>query len=1151
MDRSTVVAGVTGKYAWGTIASSSFLHCLLLSFSASLSAEPFINEVLFNPSGGQDAPHEYIELRGTPNLVLGSGTYFVTVEGDTNGNPGTIENVFNLSGRRLGGNGFLVLLQKAHGYAPSASAAVLMNTNTGEGFGSGSSSSIQHRGRGGETELPNASSTFFLIQSSNVPDPGDDIDADNDGVPDGQVFAAWTILDSIGALDNSGLGDIAYGQINFRRNASATATGTVIDTAFTANYLARTGNTTGSAANDWVASEVDGSAPNWFLGDPDDTTPPNFATRPLNHLGLPNFGAAALHGVVIIESDGHTEVGEDGATDSFTVRLNTSAGGTVTIEFTAVDARLQISTNNGATFGGKGVVSLNNTTPKTLLVRALDDSAVSSSLTLITNQMIKTTAPARYPLSSLIASVEVQVADNDVVLLSEVKVNPPGMDEPNEFVELRGPPGMLLRQVYLLAVNGDRGDDPGVVTMVVDLTGVALGSSGLLVVTAGAHPYSIPSESTTTIATSRLDAPGGALGNGSVSILLISSPEPILEGADLDEGNNGVLEELPKGAMLLDAVGWNDGDSGDVVFGGVLLAQSSGTPDAATRYSYDNTPRSAAAWFNGDLAGMNSDSLAYDDENVSVNFPVGAQLSPGAFINTPPTIGLRAISGVIGDSTNPVLIFQVNDAETPPEELAVTASSDNPAVVPNANLSLTSDQSGGWTLSINPIGVGYATITIAVSDDDSVGEGIVPYAASAMGRANGIFHYRITDGSAAIPIGDNLMFVGDDENQVIRIYDRAHSGLPLAEIDCGPFLGLTDFEDGVAREVDIEAATRVGDRIYWLGSHSHADIGEIRTNRSRIFATDISGNGPASTLTYVGRYEHLKTDLIAWDANNLHGRGANYFGLTASAQDGVLPKALDGSGFNIEGLAMAPGSTNVAYVSFRAPLVPATNRACALIVPVTNFSALAISEGPPGQSRFGPPIELNLGCRGIRSIEGGPDGYLIVAGPAGNPVGSPQHYFRLYTWTGDPNDEPEERSADLTGLNVEAIVELPAGPWTPQTRFQLISDSGTMIYYGDDVPGKLLPVRNFKKFRSDWIELGEVRLPQPLIRSVAFEGDRVRLSWCALVGRRYRVQFKTDLSELMWTDLAGDVLAENAIASKTDSLPATGQRFYQVMQLPP
>jgi hypothetical protein len=58
-----------------------------------------------------------------------------------------------------------------------------------------------------------------LIQTTNALVLGADIDSDNDAVPDG-VFTNWTVLDSVGVLDNDGLGDIAYGAINFRRDAS-------------------------------------------------------------------------------------------------------------------------------------------------------------------------------------------------------------------------------------------------------------------------------------------------------------------------------------------------------------------------------------------------------------------------------------------------------------------------------------------------------------------------------------------------------------------------------------------------------------------------------------------------------------------------------------------------------------------------------------------------------------------------------------------------------------------------------------------------------------------------------------------------------------------------------------------------------------------
>lgn len=265
---------------------------------------------------------------------------------------------------------------------------------------------------------------------------------------------------------------------------------------------------------------------------------------------------------------------------------------------------------------------------------------------------------------------------------------------------------------------------------------------------------------------------------------------------------------------------------------------------------------------------------------------------------------------------------------------------------------------GTYTLTINPAGVGYSAITVLASDGSMTGRVTFPYAASAPGRPGGAWHIGASDGSTAIAVDSDFMFIGDDENQTLRLYRRGQSGLPVGQFDMTPFLQLPDVEAGQVREVDIEASTRVGNRIYWMGSHSHANIGETRTNRPRIWATDLSGTGAASTLNYVGRYDYLKVGLINRDSHNAHGKGTNYYGLEASDADGVLPKAPDGSGFAIEGLAMMPGSTNAAYVAFRAPIVPATNRNDALIVPVLNFATLAASGGPPGSSVSGAPARL-------------------------------------------------------------------------------------------------------------------------------------------------------------------------------------------------
>lgn len=73
----------------------------------------------------------------------------------------------------------------------------------------------------------------------------------------------------------------------------------------------------------------------------------------------------------------------------------------------------------------------------------------------------------------------------------------------------------------------------------------------------------------------------------------------------------------------------------------------------------------------------------------------------------------------------------------------------------------------------------------------------------------------------------------------------------------------------------------------------------------------------------------------------------------------------------------------------------------------------------------------------------------------------------------------------------------------------------------------------------------------PLIKSAIWSGADVNLTWYAISNRTYRVQRITSLATTDWTDLAGDILATGATASKTDStLGSASQRFYRVLLLP-
>ena len=222
------------------------------------------------------------------------------------------------------------------------------------------------------------------------------------------------------------------------------------------------------------------------------------------------------------------------------------------------------------------------------------------------------------------------------LLLNEVKVNPPGNDNPFEFIELKGTPGSLITNTYLLILEGDSGS-AGNADLVIRLNNITLGSNGLYFIgTSLGYTIAAPTILRDTLI---FGIPGGIIENGSSTFMLVFSTTPIIYGFDYDTNNDGTLE-LPAGASILDSFGWITGGVTDaVLYTSAVLTQSNGTPDAAVRFYGNSTANSAAAWYCGDLTGTGA-SGTFDALEVSFNFPTGGALSPGDH-NLPNTLSVK------------------------------------------------------------------------------------------------------------------------------------------------------------------------------------------------------------------------------------------------------------------------------------------------------------------------------------------------------------------------------------------------------------------------------------------------------------------------------------------------------------------------------
>ena len=76
-------------------------------------------------------------------------------------------------------------------------------------------------------------------------------------------------------------------------------------------------------------------------------------------------------------------------------------------------------------------------------------------------------------------------------------------------------------------------------------------------------------------------------------------------------------------------------------------------------------------------------------------------------------------------------------------------------------------------------------------------------------------------------IRDRQFVVANDEDNVLRIYREGRTAAPVSALDLSEFLK----SDPKHPEADIEAAARIGNRIYWIASHGTNSEGELRSGR--------------------------------------------------------------------------------------------------------------------------------------------------------------------------------------------------------------------------------------------------------------------------------------------------------------------------------
>jgi hypothetical protein len=306
------------------------------------------------------------------------------------------------------------------------------------------------------------------------------------------------------------------------------------------------------------------------------------------------------------------------------------------------------------------------------------------------------------------------------------------------------------------------------------------------------------------------------------------------------------------------------------------------------------------------------------------------------------------------------------------------------------------------------------------------------------------------DASAAAYLGGERFVMGDDESNVLRIYDLAEGkDLPVGEVDLGEFLGGKG-EDHP--ESDIEGCTQVGDMLYWITSHGRNKAGKWRSMRYRFFATQmVPGDGGTFSLKAKGKaFSGLLLGLLELKEPSL----LPYIGVAGSKDKSgrLAPKK---EGLNIESLC-ASEDGKILYIGFRNPRPGGK----ALLLPLINPAELIAGEGA-AKPKFGRAIYFDFGGLGFRAMEYSPfhRDHIIIAG-AHDSKGSSQ----LYRWSGDEGSAAR-RIRSVGSFNPETVLVDPAGGW-----LRLFSDDGSVLY-------KVAPDDSLKKLEDGKCECKDLADP--------------------------------------------------------------------------
>lgn len=135
---------------------------------------------------------------------------------------------------------------------------------------------------------------------------------------------------------------------------------------------------------------------------------------------------------------------------------------------------------------------------------------------------------------------------------------------------------------------------------------------------------------------------------------------------------------------------------------------------------------------------------------------------------------------------------------------------------------------------------------------------------------------------------------------------------------------------------------------------------------------------------------------------------------------------------------------------------------------------------------------------------------------------------------------PNQFLVSWNGTNIFNQTDLGTISFTNMQFVIAASGSSTILEFGaENVP--------------DYFGLDDVSVttvPAPVFQSAASAGGTISLTWLALAGVTYQVQYTTNLSTINWINLGSPINATSGSISASDLTTSDPQRFYRIVVAP-